>query len=78
MDEFIKLLDKNLEYVSHEIIDNIFYVNVISNIQQVTCPFCGTISTKVNSKYVKQFQDLPIQGNKVIIKLTNRKMFCVN
>ncbi|NME96474.1 transposase family protein [Clostridium cochlearium] len=78
MDKFIKLLDKNLEYVNHQIIDNTFYTNVISNRKQVICPFCGTPSTKVHSRYVKQFQDLPIQGNKVILKLTNRKMFCVN
>lgn len=52
MDEFIKLLDKNLEYVSHQIIDNTFYINVISNRKQVICPFCGTPSTKVHSRYV--------------------------
>ncbi|OFI05010.1 hypothetical protein CLOACE_19790 [Clostridium acetireducens DSM 10703] len=26
MDKFIKLLDKNLEYISHEAIDNTFYI----------------------------------------------------
>ncbi|KOC50107.1 ISL3 family transposase [Clostridium botulinum] len=78
MDEFIKLLDENLDYISHEIIADTFYIDVVSNRKQVICPFCGTPSTKTHSRYIKQFQDLPIQGKKVIINLTNRKMFCVN
>ena len=27
---------------------------------------------------MKNFQDLPVQGNKVIIYLSNRKLFCMN
>jgi len=78
MDEFIKLLDKNLEYVSHEIIDDTIFINVISNRQEVVCPFCGIPSSKVHSHYKRSFQDLPIQGKKVMVILDNRKMFCTN
>lgn len=78
MDEFIKLLDKNLEYVNHEILDDTYYFSVISNRKEVRCPFCGQISTKVHSTYKRTFQDLPIQGKKVIMTLYNRKMFCSN
>jgi len=78
MDEFIKLLDKNLEYVSHEFIEDTIYINVISNRDEVTCPFCGKPSAKVHSHYKRSFQDLPIQGKKVVIVLNNRKMFCNN
>jgi transposase len=78
MDEFIKLLDKNLEYVSHEIIGDTIFINVISNRKEVICPFCGSHSSKVHSHYKRSFQDLPIQGKKVIVVLNNRKMFCLN
>lgn len=78
MDEFIKLLDENLEYVNHEIIDNIIYVNIISTRVEVVCPYCGNPSSKVHSRYKKSFQDLPIQGIKVEIIINNRKMFCKN
>lgn len=78
MDDFIKLLDKNIEYVSHKIIDDNCYISVSSNRKEVRCPYCGQMSTKVHSKYERTFQDLPIQGKKVIIALNNRKMFCSN
>lgn len=78
MDEFIKLLDKNLKFISHEIVDDTIYIHTISNRNEVVCPFCGEISTKAHSHYSKSFQDLPIQGKKVIIILNNRKMFCNN
>lgn len=78
MDEIIKLLDANLDYVFHEIIDDIYYITVISNRVNVTCPFCGRTSSKAHSAYERSFSDLPIQGKKVIIKLINRKIFCTN
>lgn len=78
MDELIKLLDENLEYVKHELINDTINIYVISNRKDVVCPFCGQISTKVHSRYMRSFQDLPIQGKKVNIILNNRKMFCSN
>lgn len=78
MDEFIKLLDENLEYVNHEIIDDTIYINVISTREKVICPYCGKASSKVHSHYSRSFQDLPVQDKKVTIILNNRKMFCNN
>lgn len=78
MDEFIKMLDINLDYVNHEIIEDMCYITVISNRGEVVCPFCGQSSSKVHSTYERTFQDLPMQGKKVIVKLINRKMFCAN
>lgn len=78
MDQFIKLLDKNLDYVSHEIVDNTIYIKVVSNRERVCCKYCNTSSNKVHSYYNRSFQDLPIQGKKVIIIIKNRKMFCIN
>ncbi|AQR89710.1 hypothetical protein CLOBY_14690 [Clostridium saccharobutylicum] len=31
MNEFIKLLDKNLEFVSYEIINDTMHINIVSN-----------------------------------------------
>jgi transposase len=78
MDEFIKLLDSNLKYVKHEIIDKTIYIEVLSNRKAVKCPYCNTGSEKTHSYYKKSFQDLPIQDLKVIIIINNRKMFCNN
>ena len=78
MDEFIKLLDENLEYVSHEMDDDKIYVTVVSTRAEVNCPYCGEPSSKVHSRYERIFQDLPMQDKKVTIILRNRKMFCNN
>ncbi|MDR1769220.1 MAG: transposase family protein [Hungatella sp.] len=78
MDEIIKLLDLNLNYVSHEICGDTVYITVVSNRSEVTCPFCGQISSKVHSHYQRTCQDLPIQNKKVILVLNDRKMFCKN
>ncbi|WP_181870591.1 transposase family protein [Hafnia paralvei] len=78
MDEFIKLLDKNLEYLKHKIIDDTIYIYIASTRKEVSCPFCGHISSKAHSTYERSFQDLPMQGKKVKIIIKNRKMFCNN
>jgi transposase len=76
MDEIIKLLDENLEYIIHKIIGDTIFIHVISNREAVICPYCGSASSKVHSHYERSFQDLPIQGKKVRVILNNRKMFC--
>jgi len=78
MDEIIKLLNENLDYLSHEIKDDCYYIKVASNRKETRCPFCGAVSEKTHSTYERTFQDLPIQGKKVIIVLDNRKIFCNN
>lgn len=78
MDELVKLLDKNLDYINHEIKDNIMFITVESNRKSLNCPFCNQPSSKVHSRYEKSFQDLPIQGYKVVIVIANKKYFCKN
>ncbi len=78
MDQFVKLLDENLDYITHEIIDNTIYIKVASNRDTVNCKYCSSPSNKIHSHYNRSFQDLPIQGKKVIVVIKNRKMFCVN
>lgn len=78
MNELIQLLDPNLVYECHELIDNRLNIHVSSIRIQARCPYCGASSSKVHSVYPKSFQDLPIQGKKVTIHLVNRKFFCFN
>lgn len=78
MDNIIKMLDKSLDYISHELINDTLYINIISNKRVLKCPICGAETTKVHSKYLKIFKDLPIQGKKVILRLNNKNMFCIN
>jgi len=78
MDDLVKLLDKNLRYISHEIVEDILFIQVTSERLALTCPSCGTASTKVHSRYERTFYDLPIQGKKVVYVINNRKMFCHN
>jgi hypothetical protein len=78
MNEIVKLLDKNLDYKSHEIIDDTIYIHVVSNQNEIVCTYCGIKSNRVHSHYSRSFQDLPLMGKKVIIVISNRKMFCDN
>jgi transposase len=78
MEDIIKLLDENLEYMDHQIFDDYIVILVTSNREEATCPFCGKISSRVHSTYERTFQDLPIQGKKVYISIVNRKYFCNN
>jgi len=71
-------LGKNLEYESHTLKGNTFYITVNSNNATAICPFCGRESSQVHSTYGRSFQDLPIQGKNVMIVLQTRKMFCGN
>lgn len=78
MDELIKLLHEDLEYISHEIIKDTIYITVTSIKTELICPHCGCPSSRVHSRYERRFQDLPIQGKKVVIILKNKKIFCDN
>lgn len=78
LEELIKILDINLTLKSTEIIDDPIYLHVESVLPEVECPYCGTKSARVHSRYERSFQDLPIQNMKAIIVLNNRKLFCDN
>jgi len=42
--EFIKLLNTSLNYVSHEIVIDTIFIQVISNCPEVICLYCGKAS----------------------------------
>ena len=78
MDELIKGLDECLKYVKHEIIGDTLYLYAVSAREIAACPYCGQPSSRVHSTYSRSLQDLPIQDKKVILVLTNKKLFCGN
>ena len=78
MDEFVKMLCKDLEYANHEIAGDVIYIYVKSNKNEAKCPYCGIVGRRVHSHYERRFRDLPIQGKKVEIVLDNQKYFCHN
>jgi transposase len=78
MEELIKFLNPFLELENTVFKGDVIYLYVKSSRTDVICPYCNSLSNKPHSHYQRSFQDLPIQGKKVIIVLDNRKMFCNN
>lgn len=76
MQELLEMLDPNLIYDGHEIVDGVIYITASSGKGICKCPYCGAESFSVHSTYQRIFQDLPIQGHNVNILLNCRKMFC--
>lgn len=78
MDEIIKLLDKNLEYINHALKNDTIFIDIKSCNDEPICPYCMQISKKTHSTYIRTIQDLPIQDKKVVLVLHNKKIFCQN
>lgn len=78
MHRIVKLLDKNLLYVNHEIQGDTIFITAASKRKRAKCPYCGHFSSNIHSNYERSFQDLPISDKKVVVILKNRKFFCRN
>lgn len=78
MQELLTLLDKDLIYDGHEIVDETFVITAHSGNPVCKCRYCGKESASVHSVYRRSVQDLPIQGHTTTLVLTARKMFCKN
>ena len=78
MEELMKKLDKKLKIINYEYIDDIATIYVKRTNKTATCPCCGKKSDNINSKYFRTIKDLPIQDNKVILKLEAKTFFCKN
>jgi transposase len=42
------------------------------------CPKCGVVSVRVHARYERRVRDLPIQGERVLVRLCCRKFVCRN
>ncbi|MCM1121588.1 MAG: transposase family protein [Eubacterium sp.] len=78
MQELLTLLDKDLVYDGHEMVDGSFVIAVHFRNPVCKCRYCGKESSSVHSTYQRSVQDLPIQGHTTTLLLTARKMFCKN
>jgi len=45
---------------------------------EVPCQTCGTVSSRVHSRYLRRLGDLAVGGQPVAIQLTVRRFFCAN
>jgi transposase len=78
MEELVQLLSEELRYAGHATEDGTITIYVEPAHDEACCPYCSTVSNKVHSRYMRKLQDLPVQGRKATIYLTNRKYFCRN
>ena len=78
MEGILELPDNRLKYVAHRSDGQIIKIKVESIYKKAICPYCGEESKKIHSRYVRKLQDLPIQGKKVFLLLSNKKYFCMN
>ena len=78
MKEIIKRLDSKLKVIKYEYIDDILFITAERINKSAICPCCGKKSSKINTKYFRTIKDLPIQDNKVILKLETKTFFCKN
>lgn len=78
LEELIKDLDENLIVVNYKRMEKTIYITCETSIKQSICPYCGKVSNKIHSKYIRTLSDLPIQNNEVKLLLVTRKFFCLN
>ena len=66
----------NIRSADHD--DGFFHLYGSSSLEYGRCPYCGRISRRVHSRYVRTIQDLSILGSRVVLYLEVRKFFCDN
>lgn len=57
---------------------DVFHFYVSSSLDYGVCPYCGSVSNRVHSKYCRTIQDLSLLGREVVLHLETRKFFCHN
>ncbi|OLR26108.1 hypothetical protein BLD50_08755 [Bacillus cereus] len=78
MKRTLSVLDDNIQYVSHEFIDNQIIFRAKTKYIKAICPYCRMESGKVHSKYYRVFQDLPVSNFDTLIHLELPTFFCIN
>lgn len=71
------------QYAELQIVDVIVSdscINLYCNARKdyAVCPYCGKVSSKVHSRYIRTITDLPILGKTCILHVKVRKFFCGN
>ena len=78
MEEIIKKLDKKLKILNYEYIDENLVIIITRINKSDICPCCGKKSNNIHSRYMRTIKDLPIQENKVVLKIKAKVFFCKN
>jgi transposase len=51
-------------------------ISARSKAGEYACPLCGTVSSRIHSRYVRTAVDLPCAGKKVELRLVTRRFVC--
>jgi len=78
INEIIRELDKKLIVGKTEISKDTMYICCQREPKTAECPYCGTISGKLHSKYRREIADLPIAQYKVKLVIEVKKYTCSN
>lgn len=78
LQEYLKSLDENLELIKYVEHDDEIHLDAKFTKKEVLCPCCRYTTIRVSSKYMRSFQDIPLNGKRVIIHMPIRKMLCFN
>ena len=74
MEEIVKELSENLEYIKYELKDNKYYIYCKTKTREFKHPTKEIITNKIKTKYTKKVYDLPIAG-KLVILIIEAKVF---
>ena len=72
---FPELIDENLQ-ISQVNVANEITITLRTTLPTAACPWCGTISKRVQSRYRRTLHDLPISGRLVRLIVEVRRFFC--
>ncbi len=70
MNELIQMLSEDYELNDYRVKGQKIVMEIESTQNILRCPYCGSISQKVHSRYQRDIQDLPIQGRQVVLLVT--------
>lgn len=74
----IKLLDFDLECNECKIKNDKIIMRIFSTKQQIECPDCGIMSSRIHSTYQREIQDIPLHDKQTTLLLNTRKVYCDN
>ena len=72
---FPELIDENLQ-ISQVTVVNEITITLRTILPTATCPCCGTICKRVQSRYSRTLHDLPMSGRLVRLIVEVRRFFC--
>lgn len=78
MRELVRKLFGGTEYLSHRLESEELVLELESVQKEAECPHCKEKSSRVHSRYLRKFADLPIKGHPTRVLLHCRKFFCDN